>query len=1055
MSRPRLSDSFSEWSPDLGTSDNNSEDIYLPSILHPYVIPSTSEEPLLHHNTKNYDDEDDEDDDEDYEDDDNDKYKRPTTLVDRADTLEDTVRYRLLAQLVGDGLHTRQFAVDLINEHALWWYEYSHSHLSRNVYSIAMVFFLLLVFFEAPSSNSFATRTALVPAIMTVPIEIVLISIVWTDIYAQVRYQGSEWRKQLCRRTWLRGRVFVALVITIDLICTVWTPGIVRFSRPFRVWLLLSRMRNLRNAISMAVRTLPNVALIGTFLLFLVLLFSIVGWLIFDPANEPWKQIAFNTTKSGLCSTFTPVCNGYFDTFPNTLYQMWILLGGINYPAVALPYLEVSFFSAFFFVTYLTLGQVFLMRLLITAAYGAYREELFKRIQKRENRTHTAFSSAFNILIHTNRNNYNGIELHVWLRLVHQVRPKFRKEVARAIFLAAQDMSAETKQATPSISLMSNETTDEGKETSRPITATTPPQQQQPLAPLAPIVPIVTSYDRFVEMLHMLDVQTGHRPSRSRNRWGSQSGCLGYLRRASWSMYRLRWVRRSFDVLAIFSVLRLILVRTGAAPDYGRCVEHYVPSCSVDMIGYVVMTLFFLEQLMKTLALGWREYWTSWLNRLDFAVSSISITATIIVNIVEPLNHANVFMTLAQILPVVRLLRVVGQVVRLIRLLRFSNGAKRMLALVTHVIPNATRLLAIIASALYFYSVVGMESFAGCLSNQTLVAGSSYDVQNMHALNFDTFGRSLMTSFTMLLVRKYPVFLEGTIACFHQTTWPMMYYFSFYILVVCFLLNVFVAFILAVFNEVESVQRVDDEYRRQLALESRARHREREALVGDKADQDYVQFNNEVGDNKSIESRLHRRSRSAFPDTLGARRMERTYSNFGGNELTPKPTEGLHRSRGAIHLRGKVQDLLLRCEDPYSSTPKKDDQDMSHIILRSSGPKARDVEALMLKRHKASNSGGSQKAFMSAGDMIEQKMFSLEDRQHLMASLQQIAASLNVDIDQISINSAATATVAQLSSRSVGGLMTHSNNGHKKSSSRSDGERKKKQSDVRSSRSVI
>ena len=120
--------------------------------------------------------------------------------------------------------------------------------------------------------------------------------------------------------------------------------------------------------------------------------------------------------------------------------------------------------------------------------------------------------------------------------------------------------------------------------------------------------------------------------------------------------------------------------------------------------------------------IGWREYWTSWLNRLDFCVSLLSVTATIIIDIVAPLNHANVFLTLAQILPIVRLLRVVGQVVRLIRLLRFSNSAKRMLALVTHVVPNAVRLLAIIASALYFYSVVGMESFAGCLSNRTLVA---------------------------------------------------------------------------------------------------------------------------------------------------------------------------------------------------------------------------------------------------------------------------------------------------------------------------------------------
>ena len=71
----------------------------------------------------------------------------------------------------------------------------------------------------------------------------------------------------------------------------------------------------------------------------------------------------------------------------------------------------------------------------------------------------------------------------------------------------------------------------------------------------------------------------------------------------------------------------------------------------------------------------------------------------------------------------------------------------------------------------------------------------------MHALTFDSFASSLVTSFTMLLVRKYPVLLEGTVACYGDAIWPMVFYFSFYIFVVCFLLNVFVAFILAVFNE--------------------------------------------------------------------------------------------------------------------------------------------------------------------------------------------------------------------------------------------------------------
>ena len=713
---------ISSWSPNFQPlSDDDDSDTMLPSVLHPLVL----EEPLLpHHNssnprtssfrsqrTSNFN-------------------SNPTeelllssssssssTLVDRAHTLTENVKFRLLAQLVGDGLHTRQFAVDLKTTTALWYYEYSHSSLSRGIYSLAMALFLILVFIEAPSSNSFVTRTALISPDITVPIEILLISIVWADVYAQVRYQDSEWRKQLCRRTWLRGRIFVATVITVDLMCTVWTPGIVRFSRPFRVWLLLSRMRNLRNAISMAVRTLPNVALIGTFLVFLVLLFSIVGWLIFDPANEPWKTIAFNQTKSGLCSTFTPVCNGYFDTFPNTLYQMWILLGGINYPAVALPYLEVSFFSAFFFVAYLTLGQIFLMRLLITAAYGAYREELFKRIQKRETRTHTAFSSAFYILTDSRNSNNctNGIVLKEWLRLVKQVRPKFRKEVARAIFHAAEEVVFQEVDHGGNDVNTGNNTGNNGTSTSNERnennnnnnnekqnmdtsitkedgtdsflntttntgnTGNTSNTKQNDADPLSipliptsssisssisslspssssspPLQPLVTSYDRFVEMLHMLDVQIGKRQMHSRNKWNTKTGCLGCLRRTSWSTYRIRWVRRSFDMLALFSVFRLILVRTRIAPDYGRCVEHYTPACSLDIIGYGVMSLFCLEQIIKILALGFREYWLSWLNRLDFSVSAISVTATFIIDLVAPLNHANIFLTLAQILPIIR-----------------------------------------------------------------------------------------------------------------------------------------------------------------------------------------------------------------------------------------------------------------------------------------------------------------------------------------------------------------------------------------------------------------
>jgi hypothetical protein len=369
------------------------------------------------------------------------------------------VRRRLLHVLVQDGLHSRQFAVSLKSADALWWYEYTHAAKSRMVFMLAAILFMMLIFVEKPSSNarsnahsaphqytlsrvSTSTGTKspvqsvhqyVLPPSVTLPVECALLAVVWLDVFAHLRYHGRAWRRQLCRPTWTASRFLVALVITLDLATT--PVGIpTRFSRGLRVWLLLSRMRNLRNALSMAFRTLPAVSLIGAFVFFFMILFALVGWLIFDPSHSPWDQMRSNaTTKSGLCSSYDEVCDGYFSSFPDALYQMWILLAGVNYPNVMLPYYALSRWAALFFMVYLTLGRIFMMRLLITAAYGAYQEELFKRIETRELRATKAFTATFRIMSRVT----GGVRAADWLALVCSVRPDLGAPVARAIFDAA------------------------------------------------------------------------------------------------------------------------------------------------------------------------------------------------------------------------------------------------------------------------------------------------------------------------------------------------------------------------------------------------------------------------------------------------------------------------------------------------------------------------------------------------------------------------------------------------------------------------------------------
>ena len=907
------------------------------------------------------------------------------TLIDRADKLSSDVRMRLLKVLVEDGLHSRQFAVGLKTENSLWWYEYAHSNYSRGFFIAASVLFLLMVFVEKPSSN---TRSAgayeYIPRYITLPIEALLLLVVWLDIFAHLRYHGKLWKKQLCRSTWTSSRFFVAVIITLDIATT--SVGFqIRFSRPFRVWLLLSRLRNLRNAFSMALRTLPSVSLIGTLVFFLMILFSLIGWLIFNPANAPWSSIISNETKSGLCSSYDDVCNGYFSTFPNALYQMWILLAAVNYPNVMLPYYTASPWSACFFIAYLTIGRIFMMRLLITAAYGAYQEELFSRIEIKEQRAAKAFTATFRIMSRSN----GGVIIKDWIALVAKIRPDLGLPVAKAIFNAATGLAASHEPSPDNLEFHSDRASRKHNSAATRRSEDADGRVDDESEPR-----MVKNIYHFEEMCSMLEVQIMTNPFDTIQ---DSEGWLGQLRNASRKIYSIQAVRRGFDFLALFSVIRLILVRTGVAPSNGACVSKFVASCTVDILGYFIMGLFAFEQIVKILAFGWREYWHHWLNRLDFFVSLISVFATFLVDIVVSNRNVNIFLIVSQVVPIVRLLRILGKVLRLVRLLRFSEAAKRMLALVTHVVPNAARLLAILAAAVYFFSVVGMESFAGCLSDAAAVNGSSYQVQGLEALNFDTFEASMVTTFTMLIVSKYPVLLEGTVACYGHAAWPMTFYFSFYVLIVCFLLNVFIAFILAVYNEVDAIHKTNetsgDEIRRttfSVDSDSSKMHSEPQTLI-------------------------------STPKVYSPRiRAQRSWSTHGSvlssllaSDAKGPVSPGITFQKSLLgNMRARVQSMLRKPE--VYATPAATSHNRSagrntsgEILLRSAGPKVKDVERLMIKRHRKINSSTepTSKVTIAVQDSIHRRVVSDTDKARAFAAVQNLAQVLGVEASQLIIES--------------------------------------------------
>ena len=71
----------------------------------------------------------------------------------------------------------------------------------------------------------------------------------------------------------------------------------------------------------------------------------------------------------------------------------------------------------------------------------------------------------------------------------------------------------------------------------------------------------------------------------------------------------------------------------------------------------------------------------------------------------------------------------------------------------------------IMMCVMYAFAVIGMEYFCDCLDVRIpAVANSSYAYQNLQALSFRTFGDSITVTFVMLMNRKFPAIMEGTIA---------------------------------------------------------------------------------------------------------------------------------------------------------------------------------------------------------------------------------------------------------------------------------------------------
>ncbi|PIA55387.1 hypothetical protein AQUCO_00800270v1 [Aquilegia coerulea] len=146
----------------------------------------------------------------------------------------------------------------------------------------------------------------------------------------------------------------------------------------------------------------------------------------------------------------------------------------------------------------------------------------------------------------------------------------------------------------------------------------------------------------------------------------------------------------------------------------------------------------------------------------------------------------------------------IARLLRLIRLLMHVKRYRAFVATFLTLIPSLMPYLGTIFCVLCIYCSLGLQIFGGLVNaGNPKLEGSILDDNDYLLFNFNDYPNGMVTLFNLLVLGNWQVWMEGYKEL-TGTSWTLVYFISFYVIVVLLLLNLVVAFVLeAFFAEIE------------------------------------------------------------------------------------------------------------------------------------------------------------------------------------------------------------------------------------------------------------
>jgi len=424
----------------------------------------------------------------------------------------------------------------------------------------------------------------------------------------------------------------------------------------------------------------------------------------------------------------------YFKSFFLSFISLFVLLTTANYPDVMMPSYSVTGYSFFFFFTYLMVCLYFVMNLLLAVVYDAFTDEEEKKFRKLFLHKRKASQHAFKLLV-TKENN-NGVCFEHFSGMI--------------AFFAPSN--------TPMDNLLMFKLLNKSK------TGT-------------------LTMEEFFGVYDAVDYKW--KPNKAPKFYYEQ--CKKPFSMVAGAIYMLV-KSKAFDYTIYMLIISngvLLIIQTSLLEKTNEPQLIYTGAVS-----YAFISIYTLEMILKMIGFGFKKYFGSAWNWLDFIITLLGIVSLVLSHLDIPINYIMILRPL-----------------RLLRLFKVKKRFRDVFGTFIILLPRLNAALIILALVGYFFGVVGFEIFGNlvlqnCCKDTTVAPyyaneGNGTGIGYYYLNNFNTLPNAYVTLFELMVVNNWFIIMEAY-ASVTGTDWSRVFFMVYYLFTMV-VVTIIVTFILEAF----------------------------------------------------------------------------------------------------------------------------------------------------------------------------------------------------------------------------------------------------------------